>query len=62
MTVFEVLVYFTALATLLTWLSWLTRDACPHTDVVDLGDGTGCCEWCDEIVEVQRRNAPAARR
>lgn len=54
MTIAELLVYFTALAALVTWLSWLARDECQHPDVVDLGDGTGCCEWCDEIVEVQR--------
>lgn len=50
----ELLVYLTALAAFVTWLSWLCRGTCGHTDVVDLGDGTGVCEWCDEIVEVQR--------
>lgn len=48
----ELLVYLTALAALVTWLSWLARDECQHPDVVGLGDGTGCCEWCDEIIEV----------
>ena len=54
MTVTELIVYFTALAIVMTWLSWLARDTCEHPDVTDLGDGSGVCEYCDEIVEVER--------
>lgn len=54
MTITELLVYLAALAIVVTWLSWLARDTCEHPDVTDLGDGSGVCELCDEIVEVER--------
>ena len=53
MTAAEFVIYFAALAVVVTWLAWLARDTCEHPDVVDLGDGTGCCSLCDEIVELE---------
>lgn len=49
----ELLVYLTALAALVTWLSWLARDACQHPEWIDIGDGDAVCTSCDELLRTE---------